>query len=48
MLQDKENNQNAIEFEDYLPKNEKIEFMNGEAEKTVPIFLVNERVEKLE
>ena len=48
LVQDKANHQNAIEFEDYLPKNEKIEFMNGESEKIVPIFLVNERVEKLE
>jgi hypothetical protein len=36
--------QNAIEFEDYLPKHEKVEFNAGESEKIVPIYLVNERV----
>lgn len=38
------NYQNAIEFEDYLPKHEKVEFNAGENEKIVPIYLVNERV----
>lgn len=41
---DKSNPQNAIEFEDYLPKHEKVEFNAGESEKIVPIYLVNERV----
>lgn len=34
----------AMEFEDYLPKHEKIEFLNGESEKVVQIYLVNEKV----
>lgn len=45
---DKSNPQNAIEFEDYLPKHEKIEFMGGESEKIVPIYLVNERAMQIE
>lgn len=44
LIPDKTNPQNAIEFEDYLPKHEKIEFNAGESEKIVPIYLVNERV----
>lgn len=40
--------QNAIEFEDYLPKHEKVEFNAGESEKIVPIYLVNERVPQAE
>lgn len=43
---DKTNPQNAIEFEDYLPKHEKVEFNPGESEKIVPIYLVNEKVPK--
>jgi hypothetical protein len=31
-----------------LPKHEKIEFNNGESEKVVPIYLVNERVVQIE
>ena len=34
----------AIEFEDYLPKHEKLEFLNGESEKVVQIYLVSEKV----
>ena len=44
LVPDKLNPQNAIEFEDYLPKHEKIEFNSGESEKIVPIYLVNETV----
>ena len=39
LVPDKLNPQNAIEFEDYLPKHEKIEFNSGESEKIVPIYL---------
>lgn len=35
-------NLNAIEFEHYLPKNERVEFASGETSKIVQIFLVNE------
>lgn len=45
---DKTNPQNAIEFEDYLPKHEKVEFNAGESEKIVPIYLVNEKVPKVD
>lgn len=47
LIPDKSNPLNAIEFEDYLPKHEKIEFQHGESEKIVPIYLVNERVPQL-
>lgn len=48
LIPDKTNPSNAIEFEDYLPKHEKIEFASGESEKIVPIYLVNERVPQIE
>jgi hypothetical protein len=35
---------NAVEFEDYLPKHEKIDFLHGESEKIISIFMVNEKV----
>ena len=35
---------NAVEFEDYLPKCEKVVFEIGEMDKTVPINLVNDKV----
>lgn len=38
----------AMEFEDYLPKHEKIEFLNGESEKLIQIYLVNEKVPQIE
>jgi len=44
LVPDKSSTLNAIEFEDYLPKHEKIEFNSGESEKIVPIYLVNENV----
>ena len=34
---------NANEFEDYLPKFEKVTFAHGENEKTVQIVLMNEK-----
>jgi len=34
----------AAEFDDYLPKHEKIEFDNNENEKTVSIYLVNDKM----
>lgn len=37
-----------MEFEDYLPKHEKIEFAHGESEKIVPIYLVNESVPQID
>jgi len=40
--------QNAIEFEDYLPKHEKVEFAHGESEKTISINLVNQKVPQIE
>lgn len=48
LVPDKSNPQNAIEFEDYLPKHEKIEFNSGESEKIVPIYLVNENVPQID
>ena len=33
LIPDKTNPQNAVEFEDYLPKHEKIEIAAGESEK---------------
>lgn len=44
LVADKFNSVNAIEFEDYLPKHEKIEFLSGESEKLVSIQLVKESV----
>ena len=42
-----ENNpNNAIEFEDYLPKHEKITFLHGENEKTIQISLVKKSPEE--
>jgi len=35
---------NAVEFEDYLPKHEKVTFENGETEKVVSILLMNEKM----
>jgi len=35
--------QNAVEFEDYLPCCEKVVFENGEMDKIVPIILVNDK-----
>ena len=34
----------AAEFDDYLPKHEKVEFDNNENEKTVSISLVNDKM----
>lgn len=48
LIPDKSNPQNAVEFEDYLPKHEKIEFAAGESEKIVPIYLVNESVPQID
>ena len=48
LVPDKTNPQNAVEFEDYLPKHEKVEFNAGESEKIVPIYLVNERVPQVD
>ena len=48
LIPDKTNPQNAVEFEDYLPKHEKIEFAAGESEKIVPIYLVNESVPQID
>mmetsp|Transcript_3245 Transcript_3245/g.4937 ORF Transcript_3245/g.4937 Transcript_3245/m.4937 type:complete len:142 (+) Transcript_3245:230-655(+) len=35
--------QNAIEFEDYLPKYDKVDFAHGENERVVSIMLVNNK-----
>lgn len=35
---------NAVEFEDYLPKHEKVIFEHGETEKTIQILIMNEKV----
>lgn len=35
---------NAVEFEDYLPCCEKVTFENGEMHKVVPVMLVNEKI----
>lgn len=40
-------NLNAIEFEHYLPKNERLEFANGETQKIFQIYLVNEQVPQI-
>ena len=37
-----------MEFEDYLPKHEKVTFIHGENEKTISIDLVKENDEELE
>lgn len=42
------NNLNAIEFEDYLPKHEKIEFAQGESSQVVSIQLVNDSMAAVE
>lgn len=48
-LTNKENMENnAIEFEDYLPKCEKVTFDHGENEKVVPILLVNDKVHHID
>jgi len=39
---------NAVEFEDYLPKFEKITFGHGENEKTIQIVLMNEKHAKID
>lgn len=44
LVPDSKSKLNAVEFEDYLPKHEKIEFASGESEKIVPIYLVNDRL----
>jgi len=49
LIQDSMNNAlNAIEFEDYLPKHEKIEFASGESAKVVSIQLVRDSVAAVE
>jgi len=40
-------NNNAIEFEDYLPKHEKIIFDHGETEKIIQILLMNEKLPQI-
>lgn len=40
--------QNAVEFEDYLPKLEQVTFAHGENEQTVSILLVNDRIPQIE
>ena len=37
----------AVEFEDYIPRHEKVIFQNGENSKVISITLVNERVKQL-
>lgn len=46
MVPDKSNPINAVEFEDYLPRHEKIEFASGESSKLFQIMLVKENVSK--
>lgn len=46
MIPDASNPINAIEFEDYLPRHEKIEFAAGESEKIIQIGLVPENAAK--
>ena len=36
-------NMNAVEFEDYCPKHEKVVFGHGETEKMITIQLVNNK-----
>jgi len=38
----------AAEFDDYLPKHDKVEFENQETEKTIQITLVNDKVPRIE
>lgn len=40
MVPDASNPVNAVEFEDYLPRHEKVEFAPGESEKIINIGLV--------
>ena len=46
MVPDTANPINAIEFEDYLPRHEKVEFLSGESEKIINIGLVPENAAK--
>jgi len=39
---------NAREFEDYVPKCEKVVFESGEMSKTVPIELVHDKVNEID
>jgi len=49
LLTDNPNNsQNAVEFEDFLPRYEKIEFAHGENELIFPITLVNNKQPNVE
>jgi len=43
-LSETNNPSNAIEFDDYLPKHEKLTFGHGENEKTIQIMLVKEKL----
>jgi hypothetical protein len=38
----------AAEFDDYLPKHEKVEFGNNENEKTISIDIVNDRMMQID
>lgn len=38
----------AVEFEDFLPKHEKVTFLHGENEKTISIMLVKEKLIEIE
>ena len=40
--------QNAIEYEDYLPKHDMITFENGEKEKIIPIMLMHDKVPQID
>ena len=40
LVPDTQDPANATEFEDYLPRHEKVEFLSGESEKIVSISLV--------
>ena len=46
MLLDPNNPVNAVEFEDYLPRHEKVEFAAGESKKIIQIGLVPENAAK--
>lgn len=43
-----QNHSNAEEFEDYMPKHEKVTFLHGENEKTIGIQLVKEKVNNID
>lgn len=47
-LSDQQTPNNAVEFEDYVPRHEEVKFLHGENEKTISIMLVREKVPGIE